>query len=304
MEEAVAAKEAEKIFEREIGASGVKTQRTLSGDRSFLKFVIGREAPIYSWALRETQKSLPLENPFKGVLGLSTRKTERFPESLEATVLLTLITRSTRAVSEDTSERGFSVPYVPFQNHEDHQLAQPASHVVVGRRGVGKSTLIRRAVEILRASSAVVAVIDVQAYSALTGDDLKRELLQDILSALVEDVPRAAQNAERDISTDELEQTRLLLSSSEKPTETFVPQIKRNIQAVTKAAGSSAYIFLDDFHLLEWDEQPKVLHTLHGTFKGANGWIKVAGLRSLLDYYSAQTREGLQASGRRANYFA
>lgn len=60
---------------------------------------------------------------------------------------------------------------------------------------------------------------------------------------------------------------------------------------------SSAYVFLDDFHLLEWDEQPKLLHLLHGALKGAGGWLKVAGLRSLLNYYSAATREGLQVPG-------
>jgi Cdc6-like AAA superfamily ATPase len=295
MDTDLAITEAVRVFEREIGATGVKTDVTSAGNLSFLKFVVGREGPIYSRALRETQKALSSSNQFRGALGLIYRPTQRFPESLEANALLTLLTRSTRAVSPDTSERGFSVPYVPFQNHEDHQLAQPATHVVVGRRGVGKSTLIRRAVEILRASQALVAVVDVQAYSALTGDELAREIFQDVLSALVDDasnrggqaIPNAA--AIKDIAAD--------LASGRISPAAAVPRVRRELQSITKAKGSDAFVFLDDFHLIDQNEQPKLLHLMHGALKGANGWLKVAGLRSLLNYYSAKTREGLQVPG-------
>jgi hypothetical protein len=191
-DEIAAKAEARAIFAREIGAHEVPTQVTSAGNESFLKFIVGREAPIYRHALRETQRALSTENPFRGALGLSFEKTERFPESLEATALLTLLTPSTRVVAQDTTERGFSVPYVPFQNHEDFRLAQPASHVVVGRRGVGKSTLIRSAVKILKASAAIVAVVDFQAYSTLAVDDLAREIMQDIVNGLVQDASRVS----------------------------------------------------------------------------------------------------------------
>jgi hypothetical protein len=297
MEEDLAENEALKIFEREIGAPGVETKRTLTGNKSFLKFVVGRDAPIYTYALHETQKALSAQNPFRGALGLSIKKTERFPESLEATSLLTLLARSNRAVAEDTSGHGFSVPYVPFQNREDYQLAQPATHVVVGRRGVGKSTLIVRALEILRATPAIVAVIDVQAYSALSGDDLTREILCDILRAFIDDASRASEVKKVAINTQELEDTAAEIEAMRVSPAAAIPRIKRNIQAITRTTGSNAFVFLDDFHLLEWDEQPKVLNLLLSALKGANGWLKVAGLRSLLNYYSAQTRQGLQVPG-------
>jgi hypothetical protein len=185
-----AAEEAKKLFEREVGTTGVKSHISIAGNQPFLKFFVGRDSPFYNHALRETQRALPEENPFRGALGLVIERTDRFPESLEATALLTLLARSTRSVAQDTSERGFSVPYVPFQNREDYQLAQPATHVVVGRRGVGKSTLIRRALEILKSTGALVAVIDLQAYSTLSQDDLSREVLHDVVIALATDSER------------------------------------------------------------------------------------------------------------------
>jgi hypothetical protein len=289
--------EALTIFQREIGATSVQTQRKLAGNQFFLKFVVGKEAPFYQIALRETQRALSPENQFRGALGLHIQKAERFPESVEATSLLTLLTRSTRPVSQDTSERGFSVPYVPFQNREDHQLAQPATHVVVGRRGVGKSTLIKRAVEILRTSPAVLAVIDAQVYSTLTGDDLKREVIYDISTALAEDAKRVSTRTGVALNTTRLETVAAEVSAGRLASAAAMPRIKRELQELTKATKNHVYVFLDDFHLLAPTEQPSVLHLVHGVLKGANGWLKVAGLRSLLNYYSPRTREGLQVPG-------
>jgi AAA ATPase domain len=297
MDEETAAAEALKIFEREVGTTGVEIQVTIAGNEPFLKFFVGRDSPFYKYALRETQKALSSESPFRGALGLSIRKIERFPESLEATALVTLLTRSTRAVAQDTSERGFSVPYVPFQNREDYQLAQPATHVVVGRRGVGKSTLIRRALEILKATPAILAVIDAQAYATLSGDDLAREMLDDVVRSLADDTARVSALVGNAIDTEALRSLSAELSGAQISPSAAAVRIRRAVQAITKTTGNHAFVFLDDFHLLDWDEQPKILHLVHGGLKGANGWLKVAGIRSLMNYYSARARIGLQAPG-------
>jgi Cdc6-like AAA superfamily ATPase len=296
MNEEAAAAAALKIFEREVGTTGVEAQVTIAGNEHFLKFIVGRDAPFYKHALWETQKALPIESPFRGSLGLSIRKTERFPESLEATALLTLLSRSTRAVAQDTSERGFSVPYVPFQNREDFRLAQPATHVVVGRRGVGKSTLITRAMEILKDTSAIVAVIDAQAYEALSGDDLAREVLDDIVRSLADDTTRVSALIGKTVSTEPLRSISAELSA-QISTGAAVVRIRRALQEITRITGNHAFVFLDDFHRLDRDEQPKILDLVHGGLKGANGWLKVAGIRSLLNYYSARDRIGLQVPG-------
>lgn len=298
LDETAGALEARIIFEREIGAEGVLTQHSSVGNRSFLKFVVGTEAPFYLHAIRETQKALSSGNPFQGALGLVTRRAEKFPASLEATSLLTLLTRATRAVSQDTSDRGFSVPYVPFQNREDHQLAQPATHVVVGRRGVGKSTLIQRTVESLRSTGKdIVAVVDSQAYASLTGDVLAKEFLYDIGVAIVGDTDRVSASLDSKIDTSALQSLlNDLLAGRFSPGEA-IPQIKRRMSEITKVTGSHIFVFLDDFHLVDFDEQPVFLHLIHGALKGANGWLKVAGIRSLLNYYSATSRKGLQVPG-------
>ena len=212
-------------------------------------------------------------------------------------MLQTLLTKSTRAVSENSSARGYSVPYVPFQNREDHKLAQAASHVIVGRRGVGKSTLIKRATELIRASGSSVAVVDCQAHSMLEGSELSREIIYDVVQSLIGDISRSARAIGNILDTSELQRLADEVAQEQLTPEAASPIIKRALAKLTATSGRPAFVFLDDFHLLKYDEQPVILHLIHGCLKGADGWLKVAGLRSLLNYDSPKTRMGMQVPG-------
>ena len=151
----------------------------------------------------------------------------------------TLLTRSTRAVSETSSqEEGFSVPYVPFQNREDHQLAQPASHVVVGRRGVGKSTLIKRASELIRSNDeSLVAIVDMQPYSLLSGKPLARELLHDVLNGLVSDSSRPRSASRGKVDANELSSIAANLLDEKIEPSAAAPKIERALMQIIKQIG-------------------------------------------------------------------
>lgn len=297
LNETAAEQEAVAAFELQIGVTGVPVVRELVGNREFLKFLVGKEAPLYTYALHESQKSLDTDNPFRGAMALSPSRAVTFPASIEASALLTLLTRSTREVSQDTAPHGYAVPYVPFQKREDHLLAQPASHIVRGRRGVGKSTLIRRAVELLSETPALVCVLDMQSYSTLAGDDLYREVLFDACMSLYHSAESVAHRIGLNLNNTKLELIAQDISKGVMSTAKAPVEIKRALATITKATKSNAFVFLDDFHLVDHESQPILLHTLHAALKGANGWLKVAGLSSLLNIYSPSTRQGLQVPG-------
>lgn len=288
---------AQEIFEREIGASVSALGVEQFGPEKFLTFEVGRDAPIYDHALAVTQSTLPLENEFKGKLRLAIKHVKKFPESQEASCLLTLLTRSTRAVTEGRHTNGFTVPYVPFQNREDHILSQPASHVVLGRRGVGKSTLIIRATDLLSQTDAIFVVMDMQVYDELGLDDALREIALDLVTKLrmgAETKVPSAQWASIESLLDELEAA---LSSRDAVVRTCAPLIKRVVGKITAAAKVNFFVFLDDFHRIDSAAQPEILNFLNGALKGAAAWLKVAGVRSLTNYYSSSTRRGLQVPG-------
>lgn len=285
------------IFEREIGATVSALAVEQFGPEKFLTFEVGREAPIYDHALAVTQAALPVENEFKGKLRLGIKHVKKFPESQEASCLLTLLTRSTRTVTEGRHTNGFTVPYVPFQNREDHILSQPASHVVLGRRGVGKSTLIIRATELLSQTNAIFVVMDMQVYDELGLDDALREIVLDLIIKLKVSAEAKVPSSHWASIAPLLDELEANLSSRNASVRTSAPLIKRVLGKITSAAQGSFFVFLDDFHRIDSAAQPEILNFLNGALKGAASWLKVAGVRSLTNYYSSSMRRGLQVPG-------
>ena len=297
LDEPAGISEATSAFERVTGVKAMGTETTLVGNRTFLKFLVGRESPIYTFALREVQRSLSQENPFLGALGLKVDTAENFPASPESRALLNILARSTREVSEGAVRPGYVVPYIPFQNQEDHQLSQPASHIIRGRRGVGKSTLIRRSIDILGDTKTLVAVLDMQAYARLTGDELIREVTYDACQGFGESAEKLYENGEISDSGAELRDLAERITADSVSLPRAPVAIKRALSKITKETKNPAFLYLDDYHLVDSATQPELLHTLHGGLKGANGWLKVAGLSALLNYYDQTTRRGLQVPG-------
>jgi hypothetical protein len=135
-----------------------------------------------------------------------------------------------------------------------------------------------------------------QAYSELRGDQLFSEVMADVIRALIDDATRVSTLLQRPVDTSSLRSLQSELTAGVNPS-VAVPRMKRALQQITRDTGSHAFVFLDDCHLILQEEQPRLLHLVHGVLKGANGWLKVAGLRSLLNIYSPRTREGLQDPG-------
>lgn len=297
LDEDAAVAEATLAFEREVGVTGIPAETEQIGNRVFLKFSVGRNSPLYEHALLQSQRSLSAGNLFRGAMRIDPHGVSSFTASIEASALLTLLARSTREVSQGSSSRGYAVPYVPFQKREDHQLAQPASQIVKGRRGVGKSTLIRRAHELLSETAAIVAVLDMQSYSTLTEDDLLREVMYDVCKMLGTSAAAVAKRLKIADCSSDLRKAAENICDGTISVARGPVVIKRALEGATKATQRNAFLFLDDVHLIDLRWQPRLLHTLHGALKGADGWLKLAGIGSLLNVYDPTTRKGLQVPG-------
>lgn len=283
----------ESVFKQLIGAADVGSIVEDVGNQTFLKFIVGQRAPIYERALYLTQRALKDDNPFRGFLALKIEPPETFPESLEARLLISVIARSTRHISEGKESTAITVPFVPFQNNEDEKAIQPATHLIVGRRGVGKSTLITRSIELLRNTPNVCVVMDMQAYSEIHDASLFPEVFFDLAVKLRAEFRKRVKKeslTNLDRFLDQIENGSI--ASDAAPVE-----LKRIVAEVTEHLGASVFVFLDDFHLVERDLQPQLLNLLQGAMKGAGGWLKVTGLNSLLNAYDPKTRQGLQVPG-------
>ena len=292
-----AAQNAADIFAREIGVSEVQYRSEQVGPETFLKFIVGRASPFYDHALRVTQKTLSPESPFRGLLGLAFHREPLFPRSLEADVLQTIITRETRRVAQRERAGPLSPANISFQNREDLKVIQPATHLILGRRGVGKSTLILRAVELLEKAKQVCVVMDMQAYSELVETSLYREVLHDFARKLAEAVDEKLPVVAQGTVAQRLRSFSESVLEDVKEVPRAQVELHRLLGELTAAAGSDVFVFFDDFHVLDEQSQPQLLHIFHGALKGANGWLKVAGLRTRLNAYDPASRKGLQLPG-------
>jgi hypothetical protein len=279
-------------FAQALGLSTVPTSVETIGGRQFLKFTVGRNAPVYDHALRATQSGLPEDNLFRGLLGLSIEPQPHFPISVEAEVLRGILARSTRVISSDEHTSSIA-QYVPFQNNEESLVIQPATHLIIGRRGVGKSTLIARAQDLLRSAGKLCVVMDSQPYTQLTGDELFFDVMADFARSLAR---IAVKYDEHDLAKELIEIAEKMLEG-QIPAPRIASTLKRLVQRFTTSRESDLFLFFDDFHLIQPAWQPALIETIHGTLKGARGWLKIVGLQSLLKHYDPRTRLGLQTPG-------
>jgi predicted peroxiredoxin len=282
------------LFAQSLGLPEVSTVVDLVGTEEFLKFRVGRRAPVYDHALRETLEGLPDANPYRGLLGLQIDPPERFPDSMEADVLRGLLVRSTRPIAGQPTPHAFPGQYVPFQNSEETQAIQPATHLIVGRRGVGKTTLILKAKELLERSRNLAVVLDMQPYNS-PEDSVLIDVLTDVAKGIAKVATRRYPKASNAIK--KLDQFADDLFKGVTKPERASAALRRALSALTTAVDAELFLFLDDYHLVHTDQQAKVAEAIHGGLKGARGWLKVAGLRSLLRVYDPATKKGLQSPG-------
>lgn len=277
------------------GLSDINLRAEKAGPETFLRFAVGRDAPFYRSVLATIDKELHVDDPYHGRLSLSVEPNKHVLASLEVELLRSLISRSLRV----TSERALDTPrieFVPFRGGEEHQIIQPTNQAILGRRGVGKSSLILIANHRVIRDGSVPVWLDLQPYSERRDAKAVLEILRELCEAAKEsalryfphaDVSRLSEAGQvlerlgdRDVTQDQL--------------RSIVPQLKTLVRRFSIESGHTVFIFLDDAHLVGWELQPFLFGIIHSVLKGGGGWLKIAGVRNLLKLYDSESRVGLQ----------
>lgn len=281
------------------GLNSVEIKIESAGPETFLRFTVGRDAPIYRWALTKINEELSPEDPLHGRLSLSVERIKKILYSIEVELLGSLISRSLR-VTSDKAVDGSVVEFVPFRGGEERRAIQPANHAILGRRGVGKSSLILMAHHRIIRDGNVPVWLDLQAYAGRSDLGSILEVLREIFSESITAVQRnfpntdiaqfesVVQNVNRCIGQ---RQTAL----TEEGIRELIPKITPKVREFTRKTGKKLYVFLDDAHLVDTGIQPVLFDVVYSVFKGGGGWVKVAGVKNLLRLYDPAKKVGLQA---------
>lgn len=198
-----------------------------------------------------------------------------------------------------TSEQQPSLEYIKDAAENLRIAVTRRHHLIFGRRGVGKTALLLEAKKQIERSAGAVLWINMQ---ILRGLDARRSFLT-ILKRLCE-LPDIIHRDRKGTPTSNTAATKLgelvqKLSDKTSVTDSavalLVPEAQRLINLICGESAADLFIFIDDLHYLEMNDQPRFLDLLHGITRDTAAWLKVAGIRNQCRTFTDYPAIGLQS---------
>jgi hypothetical protein len=244
--------------------------------------------------LKQSLDALPDENPFK--LRTTIKKRTSKPDNrlqLPETQFLRTVLSESLTVTEHSFADDFFARYIRSVSGDEERIVSQGNHIVYGRRGAGKSSLLAYLMHELRQSNAPYAWVTIQTYSGRNDIDTIAEVLLDILYQLTEYAPNKADiealcNAVETVANND---SGTVVESLDK----IIPRIRRTLREIT--VESSVFIFLDDLHVVSDLLQPILLEKLYSICRGNKIFLKISGIEQFVKLRDPSSRQGLETPG-------
>ena len=264
------------------------------GGEDYLAIHVGAINDVYTDALARVRKDVSDSNIFADRVFLRTRVPKPWISSSEVQILQRIFSESL-TVGKATLDSDFHRKFIPFLGGEERRIYSDANHMVYGRRGAGKSSLVLYACHQAQRDNKPFAWIALQQYSGR--DDLL--VVPQVLYEIVDSIskyPSADQGS--------VDRLRKLVYSLEESGENLtkkvinqkLPVFARDLLPFVQKYGHF-YIFLDDLHLLHPSIQPFFLSSLYSFARGNNIYLKITSIENLTTLLHESTQEGLQTPG-------
>ena len=197
-----------------------------------------------------------------------------------------------------TSESQPSLRYIQDVQERLSVAVTPRHHLIFGRRGVGKTSLLLEARRLLENQGAYVLWVNVQSLRSLgVGHAFLTVALKlcDLLLASQEAI-RSSQtglDALRALRAS-IEQRFVANGSTLQEVAVLVPLLQQECSRFTLQAQRTIYLFVDDIHYLPSSEVPHFLDLLHGVTRDNLVWLKIAGIQHQTRWFIPVPPTGLQ----------
>lgn len=233
----------------------------------------------------------PQSQAFSGVHSLSDSRITKLIETIQA---------RTR-----TSESQPSLRYVPDVDANLNLCVTPRHHLIFGRRGVGKSSLMAETKRVVEANGALTAWVNLQTYRLLNAEEafatVSPQILETFLAAPGGKVqPRLGYQKAKALHDAMLASSRLDFSKKRDELRRQIPQLQQTIALMCDELQTDFYLFVDDIHYLPMGELPRFLDLIHAISRDTRMWIKAAGIRHQSRWFTDDPPTGLQ-TGQDAN---
>jgi len=206
-------------------------------------------------------------------------------QSPEAKYFLRVLSESLNINRFSFGEEFFDRYTRSVSNAEDRILAN-ANHVVYGRRGAGKSSLLLYSLRTREKEGLLSAWIDMQVFERRGDPKVVVDILLEVIRQLIiaAGINPLLQSVEAD-----LKRFRSRNDADENKLRLLLPEVRNALASMGKV-----FIFLDDFHVLEQDAQPTLLGLLYSVTRGNNIYLKLSAIETLTRTWDTKRHAGLQ----------
>ncbi len=280
------AQEVLSMFEAKSRLGGLGHAVLDRSDGRVLFIELGCPSERFFKLVADVNAELSDEHPFKGRITLRRVPREPWIRSPEAELLRQVLSESL-TVDRHTFANDFFSLYIKTVVGAESQIEAAGNHVVFGRRGSGKSSLLVYAMRRLDQTGRPFAWVDMQTYERRDDVAVIAEVLQDVVRQLPT-APGAA-----------TELLRLLEALARRPqarlqdVRALAPQVRRLLSPLASRAGGLT-IFLDDLHVIDPSLQPQLLSALYAASRGNRVYMKVSAIEHFSRIWDPTERLGLE----------
>lgn len=197
-----------------------------------------------------------------------------------------------------TSESQPSLRYVPDVEERINLAVSPRHHLIFGRRGVGKTSLLLEAKRLLEGGGSYVLWVNLHSLRSLSATDAFLTVVARLCDLTIGAVQSgaAASNSVQLLRAARSAIEDVLYAHGGKPVNAggLVPQVQQAIARFCLETQKSVYIFLDDIHYLPVQHVPHFLDLLHGVTRDNPVWLKIAGIQHQTRWFIPSPPTGLQ----------
>lgn len=244
--------------------------------------------------LQQTLDTLPESNPYKTKTTIKKRVSSPINRlELPETQLLRTVLSDSLTVTEHSFADDFFARYIRSVSGDEEQIISQSNHIVYGRRGAGKSSLLAYLMHNLRRSSSPYAWITIQTYSGRSDLATIAEIFIDITNQLKfytdnkNEFESLLENLESAIDKEDRECLDQL--------NRLVPRLRRAFNKISLQ--TSIFIFLDDIHVVSELIQPILLDKLYSVCRGNQVFLKISGIEQFVKLRDPDSRQGLETPG-------
>lgn len=242
--------------------------------------------------LNETKDDISDDNPYKNHATIK-RRTEKIKNRLQLaeSLLLKTVLSESLTVTQHSFEDDFFSRYINSVSGFEHQIISNGNHIVYGRRGAGKSSLLAYLMHTLRKQDKPYAWIAMQTFSGRKDIHVVIDVLKEIIetlgsSQLISYENKQIINKLEKIKEEDVKNVELSL-------DRYLPSIKKYISSI-KNNNESKFIFIDDLHVIDSALQPILLGKLYSICRDNMTFLKISGIELFTKTWDPENRVGME----------